>query len=70
MRKNPQKTGMDKSDYSDKSDGNGALFTLNGKVFFCVHGAFLLALASLAALAARIEYCSTFPSLLACKTRE
>ena len=34
LRKNPQKTGMDKSDYSDKSDGNGACFTLNGKVFF------------------------------------
>ena len=29
LRKNPQKTGTDKSDYSDKSDGNGALFTLN-----------------------------------------
>ena len=49
----------DKSDYSDKSDGNGVCFTLNGKVFFCVHGAFLLALASLAALAAQVTYAST-----------
>ena len=27
--KNPQKTETDKSDYSDKSDGDGAIFTLN-----------------------------------------